>query len=654
MPNNNHNSSFNKNRSKEAIEGNRELNPLNQENILFKKLTKIFSGPIATKRQQNQSRLKRNQLNVYASRFKSLSGQSFKKEGYNPFNSYWTQRQQNQQRGERYREFDQMIFMPELASALDMYADEMTTSTYLTPALQIKCTNEEIKFVLEDLYFNRMNIDHNLFYWCRNMCKYGDFFMYCDFDPQDGLTGVYGLPSEEIERLEGLDESNPNYVQFQWNAGGTTYESWQVMHFRILGEDKYAPYGTSIFEPARRVWRQLTMLEDAVMSYRIVRSPERRVIYIDVGHIQPEEVEQYMERITTEFKKNKIIDEDSGRADIRYNALSAEEDYYIPVRGGEGSTRIETLPGGQYTGDIDDIKYWQNKMFASIKVPRPYLISDENSSDDKESLTQKDIHFARTIQRLQKPVVSELERAGQVHLMLLGFTEQDAMSFTLTLNNPSKIADLQELDVMKTKVDAALALTESFFSDRYVYEHVFGFTYDDMIRLRRERIQDAKHKAELAAVEEGKTIEGLADLGNELGDSGADLDGGLDALGGDDEDSPFGDLDLGGDSGGDTDTSGEDAAADDNGLLAAPGNRSDGHLTPGSKHKRYKPVSFDKRNIGARKRSHQGSYSKEKGTSTNRNVRIGAQSLIKEIKEKLEEQKLQEIFEIGEIKEDET
>lgn len=615
----------------DIIRNNRELNPLNADNVIFRKLTKIFSGPLAARKQQSPNRLKRNQLNVYASRFKSLSGQSFKKTSYNPYDNYWSSRTQEQMRGERYREFDQMIFTPELASALDMYADEMTTSTYLTPALKIKCTNEEIKFALEDLYFNRINVNHNLFYWCRNMCKYGDFFMLCDFDVQDGLLGVYGLPGEEIERLEGLDESNPNYIQFQWNAGGTTYESFQVMHFRIMGEDKYAPYGTSIFEPSRRVWRQLTMLEDAVMSYRIVRSPERRVIYVDVGHIPLEEVDQYMEKVHTEFKKNSIVDETSGRVDIRYNALSAEEDYFIPVRGDESGTKIETLAGGQYTGDIDDIKYWQNKLFASIKIPRSYLITDENSNDDKESLTQKDIHFARTIQRLQKPVISELERVGQVHLMLLGFSESDALSFSLSLNNPSKIADLQELDVLKTKVDSAVALSESYFSDRYVYENVFGIPYDEMIRLRRERIQDAKHRAELSATEEGKAIEGLNDIGNEIGGDG-DL-GGLDGL--DDLDT---DLDLGGDEEASSDTSGDSGASDDNGLLAAPGNRGE-HTTAGAKGKMYKPVSVDKRNIGARKRSHQAQWSKEKGTSTPRNIRPGYTGIIKEIRDILNEEK---------------
>lgn len=622
------------NKNKDTIKQNRALNPLNSDNVLFRKLTKIFSGPLAARKQQSPNRLKRNQLNVYASRFKSLSGQSFKKTAYNPYNTYWSSRTQNQLRGERYREFDQMIFMPELASALDMYADEMTTSTYLTPALQIKCTNEEIKFALEDLYFNRINVNHNLFYWCRNMCKYGDFFMFCDFDIQDGLLGVYGLPGEEIERLEGLDETNPNYIQFQWNAGGTTYESFQIMHFRIMGEDKYAPYGTSIYEPGRRVWRQLTMLEDAVMSYRIVRSPERRVIYVDVGHIPVEEVAQYMEKVQTEFRKNSIVDEDSGRVDIRYNALSAEEDYYIPVRGDQSGTKIDTLAGGQYTGDIDDIKYWQNKLFASIKIPRSYLITDENSNDDKESLTQKDVHFARTIQRLQKPVISELERVGQVHLMLLGFSESDALSFSLSLNNPSKIADLQELDVLKTKVDAAVSLSESYFSDRYVYENVFGMTYDQMIRLRRERIQDAKHKAELAATEEGKTLEGLNDMGGEMdGDLGGDLEGldDLDSLG-----DAGGGLDM---DGKDDSSSGDSGASDDNGLLAAPGNRGGEHTTANAKGKMYRPVSVDKRNIGARKRSHQASWSKEKGTSTPRNIRPGYTGLIKEIREILEEEK---------------
>ena len=166
------------------------------------------------------------------------------------------------------------------------------------------------------------------------MCKYGDFFLYLDIDDKEGIKYVVGLPSNEVERLEGEDKTNPKYVQFQWNQAGMTFENWQVAHFRILGNDKYVPYGTSVLESARRIWRQLTLLEDAMMAYRIVRSPERRVFYVDVGSIAPQDVEQYMQKVITQMKRNQIVNAETGRVDLRYNPMSTEEDYFIPSKRG--------------------------------------------------------------------------------------------------------------------------------------------------------------------------------------------------------------------------------------------------------------------------------------------------------------------------------
>jgi len=277
------------------------------------------------------------------------------------------------------------------------------------------CHNDEIRSTINTLLYDVLNVEFNLYGWARGMCKQGDYYLYLDVDEKLGIKSVLSLPGGEVERLEGEDKTNPNYVQYQWNSAGMTFENWQVAHFRILGNDKYSPYGTSVLEPARRIWRQLTMLEDAMMAYRIVRSPERRIFYIDVGSIAPEDVEQYMERVKTSLKRNQVVDPDTGRVDLRYNPMSIDEDYYIPVRGGQ-SSRIENLPGGAFTGDIDDVNYLRDKLFSALKIPRSYLARGEGADEDKTTLAQKDIRFARTIQRLQRSVVSELEKICIVHL----------------------------------------------------------------------------------------------------------------------------------------------------------------------------------------------------------------------------------------------
>jgi len=605
-------------------------NPANQESELFKRLTRLFSGPIVNYRSQSGRRIRRQHLDKYSSRFKSASGQQFKKTLYNPLDQIATNAIANQRRSERYVDFDQMEYMPEIASSMDIYADEMTTYSELKPMLNIKCSNEEIRAVLSILYSSILNIEYNLFGWARTMCKYGDFFLYLDIDEKFGIKSAISLPIQEIERLEGQDSTNPNYVQYQWNSAGMTFENWQIAHFRILGNDKYAPYGTSILEPARRIWRQLTLMEDAMMAYRVVRSSERRVFKIDVGSIPPQDVEQYMEKIVTQLKRHSVVDHNTGRVDLRYNPMSIEEDYYIPVRAGS-ATEITSLAGAQNITAIDDIKYLRDKLFSALKIPQAYLAMGEGAAEDKTTLAQKDIRFARTIQRLQRVIIAELEKVGIIHLYTLGFRGDDLLSFKIALNNPSKIAELQEIEHWKAKFDIAGSATEGYFSRRWVAEHIFGMTHEEFARNQREMYYDRKHDASLQAVAESAAAGETGGLGGGLG---GDLGGGLGGdLGGDDA--------LGGDAGalapgpeelpagaagtdlGDA-PAGSPTGGDESPLLAVPpGSRDDVRTYEKST---YKPVKNDRRKErGPRTRNYASKRSSEKSSSTLRNIFPGSE-----------------------------
>jgi len=591
-------------------------NPVNSDSTLFKALTRLFSGPIINYRSQSGRRIRRQHLDKFSSRFKSASGQQFKKALYSPLDVIATDAIANQRRTERYVDFDQMEYMPEIASSMDIYSDEMTTHSELRPMLNIKCPNEEIKAVLAILFEQVLNIQYNLFGWSRTMCKYGDFFLYLDIDDKYGVKSVIALPAAEIERLEGKDSTNPNYVQYQWNSAGMTFENWQICHFRILGNDKYAPYGTSILEPARRIWRQLVLMEDAMMAYRIVRSSERRVFKIDVGAIPPQDVEQYMEKVVTQLKRHSVVDPSSGRVDLRYNPMSIEEDYYIPVRAGS-ATEIQSLAGAQNITQIDDIKYLRDKLFSALKIPAAYLSMGEEAAEDKTTLAQKDIRFARTVQRLQRVIIAELTKIGIIHLYTLGFRGDDLLSFSLTLNNPSKIAELQELEHWKQKFDIAASATEGYFSRRWVTEHVFGMSHEEFVRNQREMYYDRKHDAALQAVAEAAAAEGAG--GGMGGDLGGDLG---DDLGGD----------LGGDMGGPeempaSEAGGPEEGGEESSLLAVPpGSRNAPRLTPGAKGKVYHPVKRDKRTgTGPRTRSYAAKRSAEKSSATMRNIFPGSE-----------------------------
>ena len=564
-----------------------ERNTRNPANPLFKRLTRLLSGPIINYRTQITRQERRNNLDKYRYRFRSMSGQEFKRADNNMsqnYNLFTSAAFRNQNRAERYVDFEQMEYMPEIASALDIFADEMTTSNEFDKMLAVKCKNLEIKTILDSLFYDVLNVEFNAFGWSRSMTKYGDFFLYLDVDEKLGVTSVVGLPNNEIERLEGQDPTNPNYVQYQWNGAGMTFENWQVAHFRILGNDRHAPYGTSVLDPARRIWRQLTLLEDAMIAYRVVRAPERRVFKIDVGNIPPQDVPQYMEKVKTEMKRNSLVDANTGRVDLRYNPLSLEEDYFIPMRGGIGSD-ITSLPGAKSLDDIEDVKYMRDKLFSAIKIPQAYLTNLEGDTEDKTTLAQKDIRFARTIQRLQRAFVSELEKIGVVHLYTLGFRGDDLISFDLSLNNPSRLAELQQLEYLRTKFDTANAVPEGTYSKRWVGINILGLSDDEILRNQRESYHDRKYQQSLEAVtaegaEEGLGgEEGLGDLGGEegLGDLGGE------ELGGED---------LGGDAGG-----GEESA-----LLTAPGRRDEMNEDDGDVRKYEKSTYTTVRKRGGDRR----------------------------------------------------
>lgn len=540
--------------------------PYNPASPLFKRLTRLFAGPIVDYRAQITRQERRNDLDKYRYKFRSLSGQEFKRsvdnlsKNYNVLSSH-AMRAQN--RNERYIDFDQMEYMPEIASAMDIYADEMTTSNDYEKLLKVDCLNQEIKIILEALFYDALNIEFNAFGWARSMCKYGDFYLYMDIDEQLGVKSVIGLPNNEIERLEGQDPTNPNYVQFQWNGAGMTFENWQVAHLRILGNDKNAPYGTSVLEPARRIWRQLVLIEDAMLAYRVVRAPERRVFKIDVGNIPPQDVEQYMEKVKTSMKRNQLVDATTGRVDLRYNPLSLEEDYFIPIRGGVGSD-ITSLQGAKNLNDIDDVKYMRDKLFSAIKIPQSYLTMGEGETEDKTTLAQKDIRFARTIQRLQRSILSEMEKIAVIHLYTLGFRGEDLVSFNLSLNNPSKLAEMQQLEYLKSKFDIAGGAPEGMYSKRWLSKNVLGMSDDEFLRNQRESFYDKKYQAALEAVGEAAAAEG----GGMGGDLGGDLGG---ELGGD-----LGGEELGGELGGEEgEELGGEEGGEESALLATPGRKED-------------------------------------------------------------------------------
>ena len=405
-------------------------------------------------------------------------------------------------------DYESMEYTPEISAALDIYSEESTTTNEDGFILQIYSESKRIKSVLADLFNNALDINTNLPMWTRNTCKYGDNFVYLKLDPEKGIIGCQQLPTIEIERHEvGVSakitvditqekDENKKALHFTWKNRNMEFQSWEIAHFRLLGDDRKLPYGTSMLEKARRIWKQLLLSEDAMLIYRTSRAPERRMFKVFVGNMNDDDVEAYVNRVANKFKREQIVDAKTGNVDMRFNQMAVDQDYFIPVRDPAAPDPITTLPGATNLSEIADIEYIQKKLLTALRVPKAFLGFEEVVGDGK-NLSLQDIRFARTINRIQKSMIAELNKIAIVHLFLLGF-EDELQNFTLGLSNPSTQADLLKIDVWKEKV----LLYKDLVSDpgngiqptssTWAKKHIFGWS-DEEIRLdlQQQRIERA-------------------------------------------------------------------------------------------------------------------------------------------------------------------
>ena len=453
---------------------------------------------------------------------------------------------------ELFRDYDVMDMDPIIASALDIYSDECLVPSEFGNVLTIRSKNENIKKILNNLFYDILNVEFNMWSWTRNMCKYGDFFLRLEISPEYGIHLVHPISPYELTRIEGSDPKNLNYVKYQHDGmgGGMEYENFEIAHFRLLSDSNFLPYGKSMIEPARRVWKQLSLMEDAMLIHRIMKAPEKRIFSIDVGNIAPSEVDAAMQKIITQVKKVPYIDEKTGDYNLRFNLNNMVEDFYLPVRGGDSGTKIDTLPGMEFTG-IDDLEYVRNKMMAALKIPKAFLGYDESISG-KATLAAEDVRFARTIGRIQRILVSELTKIAIVHLYVQGYQDASLVDFELELSNPSTIFEQEKLEIWQNKVNLASDMMESnMFSKKWLYNNIFNMSGDDVEDLQQEVIKDKKEGWRIQQITDegsdpslttggGESGEGGGGGGVDMGGGGGDA-GGLPDLGGGGEDAGGGD-----------------------------------------------------------------------------------------------------------------
>jgi len=413
-----------------------------------------------------------------------------------------------------YADYEAMDTDAICASALDIVADECTLRNEQGEVLQIRSSDETIQKILYNLFYDVLNIEFNLWSWTRNMCKYGDFYLKLEISEKFGVYGTIPFSAYNILREEGYDLQKPQSVRFKYDptaqatsplgyvlssplvdqeGKGVYFDNYEMAHFRLLSDFNYLPYGRSYLEPGRKLYKQLVLMEDAMLIHRIVRAPEKRVFYVNVGNIPPNEVEGYMQKMMNKMKKTPVVDPQTGQYNLRYNMQNVLEDFYIPVRGGDTTTKIDTTKGLDYAA-IEDVTYLRDKLFSALKIPKAYL-GYEGELSGKATLAAEDIRFARTIERIQKILISELTKIGLVHLYAQGYTNEQLTNFELSLTTPSIIYDQERIELLKSKIELAGSIMENnLMPTDWIYDNILHLSEDQISEIRDLLAEDKKRE----------------------------------------------------------------------------------------------------------------------------------------------------------------
>jgi hypothetical protein len=493
------------------------------DTTVFTRLKRLFSTDVIVRN------IGGNQLNVLDFNKSQTTGQVETNSMVDRFNRLYTTNQMpvynpalNYQtlRTQLYSDYEAMDTDAIIASALDILSDESTLKNSMGEVLQIKSSDENLQKILYNLFYDVLNIEFNLWMWIRQMCKYGDFFLKLEIAEKFGVYNVIPYTAYNIIREEKINETNNKQVEVKFkfdpdglsgggeyggyfgglqstsspNKGGRAiyFDNYEIAHFRLLSDINYLPYGRSYIEPARKLFKQYVLMEDAMLVHRIVRAPEKRIFYVDIGNIPPAEVENFMQKTISQMKRTPYVDQQTGDYNLKYNMQNMLEDFYLPVRGNAGdATKIDTTPGLQYDG-ITDVEYLRDKLFAALKIPKAFLGYDADT-DGKATLAAEDIRFARTIERIQRIILSELYKIAVIHLYTQGYDGDDLVNFEINLTTPSIIYEQERVALMKEKLDLAAQMQETkLFPTDFIYDHLFHFSEDEYNEFRDLVREDSK------------------------------------------------------------------------------------------------------------------------------------------------------------------
>jgi hypothetical protein len=413
-------------------------------------------------------------------------------------------------RRDRYRTFESMEAFPEISSAFDIYSDDATQEDIDGKVFKINTSEQIIKDEFKDFVKNT-KLDFHIWDIARNVVKYGDCFVELVLDLEEPEMGIQRIKILNPNFLYRVEDSYGNLVEYIQQVPTSDFEASmpsapdpeklvkltkeQIAHFRRRTSDAdFYPYGKGIAAPAIATFRSLRLMEDAMIIYRLARAPERRVFKIEVGNLPATKVEAYMEKVKEKYKKEKFYDSSTGTLNARYNPETLNEDFFVPVKNGKGAD-IVPLPGAQNLGDIDDVRYWRDKVLAAMKVPKDFIVEKDKSPERKANLSQLDVKFSKAVSRVQKDLKITLGEVFRTHLALKGYPLYLYDDAEIELCPPSDMHEKRrlEIDEQKTRVVQAIQGL-ALFPKEYIYKTYFGLSDQEIMELMAQMKKQMKEE----------------------------------------------------------------------------------------------------------------------------------------------------------------
>lgn len=412
-----------------------------------------------------------------ASRFQQILGTLFARDNLMSFDAgpsddgsafsmmgsyYRTRMELGSTRMKRYKDYRDMAEDTLISGALDLYADEATQRDHLEDAtVWVDTHNEKVDAELRRM-FEKIGIEEQGWGIARQTAKDGDFFLRPLASKNKGVIGMEFLDAEDVERVV---DRYTQLVGFRVNGfGDRMFDPWAFIHFRILGHTQSVKnggslYGTSMLENARRTWRQLSLLEDTLIIYRLEIGGRHRIFYIDVGGLSHEQSLATVRRYQRMFGKKEFFNPQTGEWTSRFNPLNLTADIFWPIRK-DSQSRIEYLGTDPNVSAIADVDYFRDKLFASLRVPKAYIGGEEYSSV-RFGLSQVDISFARLTKRLQRSIINGLTRLAQIHLAIKEIKPLDPENaFDIVMTSPSSLDQEQRMEALEMSLNLAMKLKQ--------------------------------------------------------------------------------------------------------------------------------------------------------------------------------------------------